>query len=60
MRDQTDWEPWTQEKYRSPELVRLEGFEREDAASEWKFFIWWVNLFGYEDAVAYMEKGDSK
>ena len=50
MRDSTDFEPWTKEKYRSSELVRLEGIEREDAVSDWKFFIRWVAAFGYEDA----------
>ena len=51
MRDSTDFEPWTKEKYHSPGWVRLERIEREGVIADWKFFIRWVAAFGYEDAV---------
>ena len=58
MRDQTDWEPWTREKYHSPAWGQLERALLEVAIAEWKFFVSWMELYGYEEAVAVMERGD--
>ena len=56
MRDQTDFEPWTTEKYRSPGLVRLERVVREYIVKDWKSFVRFVNLYGYEQAVTALER----
>ena len=61
MRDQTEFKAWPKDAYRNPAgWGRLERLIREVVIAEWKFFIAWVYLYGYEDAVARMEKGDSK
>ena len=56
MRDQTDFEAWPKDEYRSPGWARLERIVREGIASDWKFFIRWVANHGYEDAVAVMKR----
>ena len=60
MRDRAEFEAWTKDKYRAPGWKRLEKIEREGAASDWKFFIWWLNLYGYEDAVAMKKRVRAK
>ena len=56
MRDSTDFEPWTKEKYRSPGWVRLERKEREYVVADWKFFVRWLELYGYAAGVAALER----
>ena len=58
MRDRAEFEAWPKDKYRSNGFV--EQVEREGAISNWKFFIWWLNLYGYEDAVAMKKRVRAK
>ena len=60
MTELTDFEAWPKDEYRNPGWRRLELEVLEVAVAEWKFFLRWMELYGYEEAVAVMERGGSK
>ena len=52
----TDFQAWPKGEDRDPVWRKLEEIERGNAASDWGFFIGWVAKYGYEDAVAVLER----